>query len=76
VVRPALLRGGALWPFDGELAELADSAGLVLAETYPAEAYRMVGAGFVAGESKLRQVDRRAKADAVPGWASRHGADF
>jgi hypothetical protein len=76
VVRPAVLRGGELWPFDGELEELAGSAGLVLAETYPAEAYRMVGAGFLAGESKRRQVDRRAKADAVLGWASRHGVVF
>ena len=36
----------------------------------------MVGAGFLAGESKRRQVDRRAKADAVLGWASRHGVVF
>jgi hypothetical protein len=73
VVRPALLRGAALWPFDGELAKLARKPGVVIAETYPAEAYRMVGAAFRPGESKRRQADRRSKADAVLGWASRHG---
>jgi len=30
-------RGAALWPFDGSLAEFSSHAGIVLAETYPAE---------------------------------------
>jgi len=76
VLRPAVLRGATLWPFDGELAELSRNVGLVLAETYPAEAYRMVGARFLPGESKRRQDDRRGKADAVLGWARRHGVGF
>ncbi len=73
VVRPALLGGAALWPFDGDLAELARKPGVVIAETYPAEAYRMVGAAFFTGQSKRRQSDRRGKADAVLRWASRYG---
>lgn len=73
VIRPALLRGAALWPFDGGLAELARAPGVILAETYPAEAYRMVGAGFLPGQSKRRQADRQEKAMAILTWAERHG---
>lgn len=73
VIRQALLRGAALWPFDGDLAELSRTPGAVLAETYPAEAYRMVGAGFMPGQSKRRQADRQEKATAVLAWAERHG---
>lgn len=76
VIRPALLRGAALWPFDGEMEELAHSPGVVLAETYPAEAYRMSGAGFLPGQSKRRQADRCGKAEAVKTWADRHGVIF
>ena len=76
VIRPALGRGAALWPFAGTLADLASRPGVVLAETYPADAYRMVGAGFARRESKRRQADRRAKSDAVLVWAARHGVGF
>jgi hypothetical protein len=76
IVRPAVLRGAALWPFDGELAELARTTGVVIAETYPAEAYRMVGAGFLSGQSKRRQADRRGKADSILGWAGGNGVAF
>jgi hypothetical protein len=76
VIQPAVLQGGALWPFDGKLAKLARISGVVLAETYPAEAYRMVGAGFLPGQSKRRQTDRRGKAKAILAWADRHGVVF
>jgi hypothetical protein len=76
VIRPALIRGARLWPFDGTLAELARLPGVVLAETYPAEAYRMVGAAFRPGQSKRRQLDRKDKAAAVLAWAERHGVEF
>jgi len=72
-IRPALLRGAALWPFDGSLEDLARAPGIVLAETYPAEAYRMVGASFLPGQSKRRQSDRYQKASAILAWAERHG---
>jgi hypothetical protein len=76
VILPALQRGAALWPFDGALADLAKEPGLVLSETYPAEAYRMVGAGFRPGQSKRRQADRREKSAGVRAWAERHGVVF
>ncbi len=76
VIRPALARGAALWPFDGDLATLAQAPGVVIAETYPADAYRMVGAAFGSRESKRRQADRRAKASAILAWAERHGVLF
>lgn len=75
VIRPAIERGTRLWPFDGALAELARTPGLVIAETYPAEAYQ-VGAAFRPGESKLRQEDRKSKATPILGWACCHGVAF
>jgi len=77
IVRPALLRGAKLWPFDGALSDLADAPGLVLAETYPAETYRMVGAGFKpSAESKRNQEHRRSKAAPIMDWARKHGVLF
>jgi hypothetical protein len=72
VVRPALDRGASLWPFDGALTELSSRAGVVLAETYPAEAYRMFNAAFHSGESKRRRSDRASKAPAILAWAASH----
>jgi len=76
IVRPAILRGAALWPFDGTLAELSKAQGLVIAETYPAEAYWMVDAAFLPGQSKRRCGDRQDKADAILAWASRNGVSL
>lgn len=70
IVAPALLRGARIWPFDGNLADLAKTAAVVIAETYPAEAYRMIDAGFAATESKRRVEDRRRKSTAHPGLGS------
>ncbi|MFL4993649.1 MAG: hypothetical protein ACJ8DV_20520, partial [Microvirga sp.] len=72
VIRPAMERGAALWPFDGSLAELAAREDVVLAETYPAEAYRMFNAGFRREESKRRRSDRASKASAILDWATNH----
>lgn len=51
VLLPALAAGEhvALWPFDGDLADLLRSGRTVLAETYPAEMYRHLGVRFAAG---------------------------
>jgi hypothetical protein len=76
VIRPALKRSARLWPFDGNLADLAAAPGVVIAETYPAEAYRMVGAGFLPGQSKRRQADRQDKAVPILAWAKCHGIIF
>jgi len=65
-----------LWPFAGDLATLAQAPCVVMAETYPADAYRLVGAAFGPRESKRRQADRRPKAAAILGWADRHGVVF
>lgn len=72
VIKPAQAAGARLWPFDGSLASLDERPGLVLAETYPAEAYGHVGVVFRSSESKTRQEDRASKADAILGWASQH----
>lgn len=72
VVVPSMRRGAALWPFDGSLAELSAHAGVVLAETYPAESYHMFNAGFRGGESKRRRSDRASKAPAILDWAEAH----
>ena len=69
VLQPALDRGARLWPFDGTLDDLAKASAVVLAETYPAEAYRMVNAGFLSFESKRRQSDRKTKSSGVTAWA-------
>lgn len=72
VIVPSMRRGAALWPFDGPLAELSDRARVVLAETYPAEAYHMFNASFRSGESKRRRSDRASKASAILDWAAGH----
>jgi hypothetical protein len=69
VIRPALEAGARLWPSDGALSDLGTTAGLVMAETYPAEAYSMFGARFLRSESKRRQNDRKKKAPAILSWA-------
>lgn len=43
VVRPALSAGAKLWPFDGDLEEVARPGAIVLAETYPAEVSSWIG---------------------------------
>jgi hypothetical protein len=76
VIIPAVKRGARLWPFDGTLAELAKTPGVVIAETYPADAYGVVRAAFKPGESKRRLEDRKSKAKPILSWATRHGVAF
>ena len=76
IVGPALRRGGRLWPFDGTLQDLASAGGLVIAETYPAEAYGHLGIKFGPGESKRRQADRVTKAGTIADWAQRAGVQL
>lgn len=73
VVVPLRNRGARLWPFDGSLGALAAAGGLTLAETYPADVYAALGAGFHGRESKTRQGDRAGKAAALLGWAEAAG---
>jgi hypothetical protein len=73
VLRPALGAGAKLWPFDGTMAGLGSVPGLVLAETYPAEAYGHVGVSFSPRQSKTSQSDRQSKSDALFAWANARG---
>lgn len=76
VIAPARRRGARLWPFDGTLADVAMGGDLVLAETYPAEAYAHVGVAFGAGMSKRRQDDRRTAMVGLVNWARQRGVTF
>jgi hypothetical protein len=73
VVGPARRRGAKLWPFDGDIDELAGQGGLTVAETYPAEAYAHVAVKFAGAQSKRRQNDRAVQAPAILRWAERTG---
>ena len=72
IIRPAIERGAKLWPFDGRLADLSRTSNVVVAETYPSEAYHHVGIMFKRGQSKRRQVDRASKSKAIFEWADRY----
>lgn len=76
IVRPALEQGARLWPFDGTLPALSQTNGLVLAETYPADAYAVVGAPFSSRESKTSQTHRASKAEAILAWAKVKAVDL
>jgi hypothetical protein len=69
IIGPARHLGAKLWPFEGSLETLANVCDLVLAETYPGEAYRHVGVKFATGESKRRQSDRAKVAVGISSWA-------
>ena len=53
----------AIWPFDGALLPLLGAGGVVVAETYPAEAMRQLGLRM--GGSKRRHTDRVALVPAI-----------
>lgn len=65
-LRPAFAEPGrrySIWPFDGPLAELFRRSDAVIVETYPTEAYRLLGLRMgSAGTAKTRQADRREDA--------------
>lgn len=67
VIGPARRRGARIWPFDGDLEALAAAGGLVLAESYPGDAYGQLGLSFK-GKSKRRLSDRAGFSDALEAW--------
>ena len=59
-----------IWPFDGRLAELLGRPGIVVAETYPAEAYQHLDLKIRrSGKSKRRQSDRAEDTTTLHAWA-------
>lgn len=76
VVRPLIGEGARLWPYDGDLKRLCDGPGIVIAETYPAEAYAHVGVAFGPRQSKRRREDRLAQVPSILEWAEERGVDF
>ena len=70
VIGPARRRGAHLWPFDGDLADLAGRGGLVLAESYPGDAYGQLG--FTIRRKGDRAL-RAALAPCLAAWAGKHG---
>jgi len=75
IIMPARRRGARLWPFDGALAELAGPRP-VIAETYPADAYRQVELEMRGNMSKLRQGDRHEVMVGLCDRARQHGITF
>ncbi len=63
-LQPALAAGtAAVWPFAGALAALSRVGRVVVAETYPGEAYHWFGLGVASSKfSKRRLSDRQADA--------------
>ena len=72
LITPAVERDPALslWPFDGRLAVLLARPGVVIAETYPGEAYGHLDLTIRKPDrSKRRQADRMADRHALRNWA-------
>ncbi len=88
LLRRARARGVdiALWPFDGSLFPLlagsvgsaasAASTGFVVAEVYPREFYRFIGAPPTARWSKRRRDDRLICVPRLLGWAESLGVGW
>lgn len=79
LLRQARARGldVALWPFDGSLAcLLAGSSPFVVAETYPREFYRLIGAPPGSRWSKRRRDDRLLCIPALLEWADSLGVGW
>jgi hypothetical protein len=78
------LRGAldvALWPFEGSLAELLAPGRIVVAETYPAEAYAHLGLDLAAvsagtAQGKRVQAVRAAQLPRVLEFATRLGVEL
>ena len=75
VIIPMVKRGAVIWPFSGSLMTLTAPGVVILAETYPAEAYGHVGASF-RKQSKTKQVDRARQAAPILEWAAKNGVEF
>ncbi|HYD47980.1 MAG TPA: hypothetical protein VEB21_06525 [Terriglobales bacterium] len=63
IIRPGRLKGVALWPFDGaDLAHLLAERGKVIVETYPGDAYSVLG---IRGNNKRSHSWRKAACDRI-----------
>lgn len=79
LLREARARGVdiALWPFDGSLGcLLAGPAAFVVAEAYPREYYRYIGAPPAGRWSKRRRDDRLRCVPRLLAWADSLGVSF
>ena len=84
VLAPGLLDNRlnlALWPFSGRLGSLLRPASVVVAETYPAEAYHAIGVRFRSGggdgqSGKRNQAARRLNSAALLAFAHQAGVDL
>jgi hypothetical protein len=80
VLAPALSSstfGAALWPFDGHLSELVATSGVVMVETYPAEACRVIGIPFPGrGWSKRNRAHRSIHAKTILAWCEQHHVGY
>jgi hypothetical protein len=79
LLRQARARGTdiALWPFDGPLASLlGGTASFAVAEAYPREFYRYIGAPPRARWSKRRRDDRLLCVPALLDWAESLGVGW
>jgi len=78
-IRPALAesdRSYAIWPFDGTLADLLAANDAVIVETYPAEAYGLLGLRMGSpGTKKTSQASRRAEASRLLQWCAEHNVE-
>ncbi len=75
VILPAIQQGAVVWPFEGQLTDLSSRGELVIAETYPAEAYRHIGINFF--KSGKRHVEgRAAQSKAIRDWAEKIDVQF
>ena len=79
-IHPALSetdRSYAIWPFDGTLADLLAANDAVIVETYPAEAYGLLGLRMGSpGTSKTSQASRRAEAPRLLQWCAEHDVEL
>jgi hypothetical protein len=67
----------ALWPFDGDLSQLVATSGVVMVETYPAEACRVIGIPFPGrGWSKRNRAHRSIHARAILAWCEQHHVGY
>lgn len=67
VIMPNRARTG-LWPFDGALKDLLERHAVVMAETYPGDAYGQIGIPRRPVWSKRRQEGRLSVAPFLQGW--------
>lgn len=75
IIVPMVKRGAKVWPFDGTLETVISPGRVILAETYPAEAYGHVGVSF-RNQSKTNQAHRAGHAAAIFGWAAKNRVAF